>query len=312
MKAAAKNLRQSAMENTIGMKDIRAFYAVVEEGNISHAAQRLAIAQPALSRQMKRLEEMLGTKLFDRGSRRIRLTEAGRVFSERVEKILMLVDGTIRDIEEIGGGEAGTIHLGTITSSGATLLPKLIAEFHRKHPKITFQIWEAEGSRILELLDNRIIEIGITRTQVDEQIYESLILDHEPFIVMMREDQVVGDKPDEVELIDLANSDLIVPLRWKSLVISKSHDAGFDPKIFCVSDSIVQDILFVRNGLGLAILPTSSQDFLTMGGIICKRLNHPEITTHTVISWKKNRALSKGAEKLLDLLRDAISKGEKI
>ena len=56
------------------IKDMRAFYAIVEEGNISHAASRLAVAQPALSRQMKRLETMLGVKLFERGSRRIRLT----------------------------------------------------------------------------------------------------------------------------------------------------------------------------------------------------------------------------------------------
>ena len=291
------------MEHSIGMKDMRAFYAVVEEGNISHAAQRLAMAQPALSRQMKKLEETLGTKLFDRGSRRIRLTEAGRVFYERVEKILSLVDGTIQDIEEIGEGEAGTIHLGTITTSGATLLPKLITKFHELHPKITFQIWEAEGSRILELLENRIIEIGITRTQVDAQIYNSLILDHEPFIVMMRDDQAVGKRSDEVDISELSESNLIIPLRWKSLIVSHCHDAGFDPKIFCISDSVIQDILFVRNGLGLAILPTSSQDFLTMGGIVCKKLTHPKLSTHTVISWKKNRALSKAAEQLLELCK---------
>ncbi len=70
------------MEQGIGVKDMRAFFAIVEEGNISHAAQRLGIAQPALSRQMKRLEEKLNVKLFERGSRRIRLTEAGRVLYE--------------------------------------------------------------------------------------------------------------------------------------------------------------------------------------------------------------------------------------
>lgn len=66
------------------IKDMRAFYAIVEEGNISHAAQRLGIAQPALSRQMKRLETQLGVQLFERGSRRIRLTDAGRVLYSRV------------------------------------------------------------------------------------------------------------------------------------------------------------------------------------------------------------------------------------
>ena len=146
---------------------MRAFYAIVEEGNISHAAQRLDIAQPALSRQMKRLETSLGVQLFERGSRRIRLTDAGKVMYARVEHILGIVDGAVREITEMGSGVVGAVRLGTITTSGAMLVPELLSEFHRRYPQVTYQIWEAEGARILELLDNRVIEIGITRTQVD-------------------------------------------------------------------------------------------------------------------------------------------------
>ena len=167
------------------IKDMRAFYAIVEEGNISHAAQRLDIAQPALSRQMKRLETSLGVQLFERGSRRIRLTDAGRVMYSRVEHILGMVDGTVREITEIGSGVAGSIRLGTITTSGAMLLPELISEFHSRYPNVTYQIWEAEGARILELLDNRVIEIGITRTQVDSKVYESIVLPNEPLVLIM-------------------------------------------------------------------------------------------------------------------------------
>ena len=112
-------------EYIMEIKDMQAFYAVVEEGNISHAALRLDIAQPALSRQMKRLETSLGVKLFERGSRRIRLTEAGQLLYSRVEHILGMVDGTVREITEIGTGIAGSIRIGTIVSSGAQFLPPL-------------------------------------------------------------------------------------------------------------------------------------------------------------------------------------------
>ena len=151
------------------IKDMRAFYAIVEEGNISHAAGRLAVAQPALSRQMKRLESALGVKLFERGSRRIRLTEAGRVLKERVEQILGLVDGTVREIQDVGEGTAGEVRIGTITSSGANLVPGLLAAFHETHPRVTFQIFEAEGARVFDMLDNRLIEIAITRTEVERE-----------------------------------------------------------------------------------------------------------------------------------------------
>ena len=245
-------------EITMEIKDMRAFYAIVEEGNISHAAQRLDIAQPALSRQMKRLETSLGVQLFERGSRRIRLTDAGRVLYSRVEHILGMVDGTVREITEIGSGIAGSIQLGTITTSGALLLPELISEFHRRYPQVTYQIWEAEGARILELLDNRVIEIAITRTQVDSKVYESIVLPNEPLVVVMNKDQVIGASDSEVRMEELRDMPIIIPLRWQSLFIANCRKLGFDPHILCVSDSIVQDLLLVKRGMGAAILPVST------------------------------------------------------
>ncbi|MCI7063601.1 MAG: LysR family transcriptional regulator [Mitsuokella jalaludinii] len=286
------------------IKDMRAFYAIVEEGNISHAAQRLDIAQPALSRQMKRLETSLGVQLFERGSRRIRLTDAGRVLYSRVEHILGMVDGTVREITEIGSGIAGSIQLGTITTSGALLLPELISEFHRRYPQVTYQIWEAEGARILELLDNRVIEIAITRTQVDSKVYESIVLPNEPLVVVMNKDQVIGASDSEVRMEELRDMPIIIPLRWQSLFIANCRKLGFDPHILCVSDSIVQDLLLVKRGMGAAILPVSSRTLLTDGNLQYKKLVSPEMSTHTVIAWLKNRTLSSSSEHFIKLFRE--------
>ncbi|WP_173439956.1 LysR family transcriptional regulator [Selenomonas ruminantium] len=292
------------------IKDMRAFYAIVEEGNISHAAQRLDIAQPALSRQMKRLETSLGVQLFERGSRRIRLTDAGRVMYTRVEHILGMVDGTVREITEIGSGIAGSIRLGTITTSGALLLPELISEFHSRYPNVTYQIWEAEGARILELLDNRVIEIGITRTQVDSKVYESIVLPNEPLVLIMNKEQEIGAAGDKVELKELKDQPIIIPLRWQSVFIANCRKLGFEPNIVCVSDSIVQDLLLAKMGMGMALLPVSSKTLLTDGNLIYKKLIEPEMSTHTVIAWLKNRTLSSSSEHLIRLFREMFL-GEK-
>ena len=283
---------------------MRAFYAIVEEGNISHAAQRLDIAQPALSRQMKRLETQLGVQLFERGSRRIRLTDAGRVLYSRVEHILGMVDGTVREITEIGSGVAGCIRLGTITTSGAMLLPELITEFHRRYPQVTFQLWEGEGTRILELLDNRVIEIGITRTQVDARAYESIVLPNEPLVLIMNKAHDIGRDAQKVHVAELKDQPLIIPLRWQSMFTANCRKLGFEPKILCVSDSIVQDLLLAKMGMGMAILPISSKTLLTDGDLIYKKLVDPEITTHTVVAWLKNRTLSQSASHLIALFRE--------
>lgn len=292
------------MEQSMGLKDMRAFFTIVEEGNISHAAQRLGVAQPALSRQMKRLEEKLNVKLFERGSRRIRLTEAGRVLYERVENILGMVDGTVREITEIGTGSKGSLRIGTITTSGAMILPDLISEFHTLYPNITFEIWESEGARILELLDSRLIEIAITRTQVDNLAYELLILPNEPLVMVMNKKFACGEKKDFVKLIELQNEPLIIPLRWKSIFEANCRKVGFEPNILCVSDSIVQDLLMVKMNLGTAMIPISSKKLLTDGDLIYKRLVEPEMSTHTVVSWLKNQTLSTAGRNFIELFKN--------
>lgn len=291
------------MGQTIGIKDMRAFFAIVEEGNISHAAQRLGMAQPALSRQMKHLEENLHVKLFERGSRRIRLTEAGQVLYNRVESILGMVDGTVREITEIGSGTKGTIRIGTITTSGAMILPDLIAEFRKTYPDVMFEIWEAEGARIIELLDNRLIEIAITRTQVDNLAYELLVLPNEPLVMVMNSENVCGRKKDTIRLKELRNQPLIIPLRWKSNFIAACKKLDFDPNIICVSDSIVQDLLMVKMNLGVAMIPVSSKRLLTDGDLVYKRLVEPEMTTHTVVAWRKNQTMSTSCKNFIELFK---------
>ncbi len=299
------------------IKDMQAFYAVVEEGNISHAALRLDVAQPALSRQMKRLEGSLGVQLFERGSRRIRLTEAGRLLYSRVERILGMVDGTVSEITEIGTGVAGAIRIGTITSSGALVMPRLMSEFHRRWPMVTFEIWEGEGTRILEMLDSHAIEIGITRSQVDANLYDSVVLGNEPLVLMMnREAGIAGEDTETVRVAELRDCPIIVPLRWKAVFEGYCRQAGFTPYLVSVSDSIVLDVLSVRAGLGMALLPSSAKSMMDDdGALVVKRLVEPEISTHTVVSWLKNRTLSAGAQHFVTLLKelyqDKISKRQR-
>ena len=298
------------MAQGIGIKDMRAFFAIVEEGNISHAAQRLGIAQPALSRQMKHLEENLHVKLFERGSRRIRLTEAGQVLYNRVENILGMVDGTVREITEIGSGTKGTIRIGTITTSGAMILPDLISEFRKTYPDVTFEIWEAEGARIIELLDNRLIELAITRTQVDNLTYELLVLPNEPLVMVMNSKSVCGKNDTTIKLEELKDQPLIIPLRWKSNFVAACKRLDFDPQIICVSDSIVQDLLMVKMNLGAAMIPVSSMRLLTDGDLVYKRIVEPEMTTHTVVAWRKNQTLSTACKNFIELFKKLFIKEE--
>lgn len=286
------------------IKDMQAFYAIVEEGNISHAAIRLSIAQPALSRQMKKLETKLGVQLFERGSRRIRLTDAGQLLYARVKHILGMVDGTLREITDIGSGVAGTIKLGTVTSSGAMLIPQLVADFHRVYPMVNFNIWESDGARILELLDSHIIELAITRTQVDGSAYESIVLPDEPLVLAMhRELCCCGGDAERVHIHELAGKPLLVPLRWHTSFLEQCQKHQFEPNILSVSDSQIQNILWTQMGIGISLVPLSVHSMVNSDKVIFKRLVEAEIYTHTVVAWRKNRTLSSSCTHFLNLFR---------
>ncbi len=290
------------------IRDMRNFYAIAEEGNISKASKRLNIAQPALSRQMKQLEETLGVQLFERGSRRIRLTEAGQVFRARAEQIIGLVDGTIKEMTEFNSGLGGTISIGTVTTSGAILLPKLINRFHSLYPNVTFQLWEDDGFRILELLDKGVIEVGIIRTPFDSEIYESIIMPSEPLVIAMKKGGCYcGEDPETVRLAELANQPLIVPLRWKTMFTERCEKVGFTPQIICISDGTVINILWTKLGIGMALVPKSVEGLIADSALTYKTIVEPTVATRTAIVWVRNRNLSASSKHFLDLLKVTIT-----
>ena len=117
------------------LKQLRYFVAIAEEGTISAAAKKLHISQPPLSHQLMQLETELGVQLITRGARRSSLTDAGRILYKRARQLISLADAAEREIVDFGNGLQGTLHLGTVSSSGAALLGRRLAAFRAK-------VWE--------------------------------------------------------------------------------------------------------------------------------------------------------------------------
>ncbi|NLH45168.1 MAG: LysR family transcriptional regulator [Acholeplasmataceae bacterium] len=286
------------------IRTMKYFQAVAEEGSISNASRQLNIAQPALSRQMKMLEEDLGVQLFERGSRRIKLTIAGQLLRERTEQILNLVEGTKKEVAEFDSGVAGSISIGTVTTSGAVLLPELVNQFHNLYPNVTLQVWEGDGYRILELLDKGIIEIGIVRAPIDSDIYNSITMPDEPLVIAMQKNCPFDQEQDTIRLRELAHQPLIIPFRWRSLFVSWCAAAGFKPNIVCLCNGIIMDILWAKKGIGMALVPQSTKELVTDPAITYKKIVDPTLSTQTAVVWHKNRRLSAGSSHFLDLIKD--------
>ncbi|PKM79938.1 MAG: LysR family transcriptional regulator [Firmicutes bacterium HGW-Firmicutes-14] len=164
------------------LTQLRAFYEIARSGSFSKGAEKLNITQPALSRQIESLEKSVGISLFNRHSRGVYLTEAGRRLIEYVEQILRLADEADRTLQEIQGLETGTLKIGACTTVGNYLLPTPLAAFLKLHPNIEASLELGSSDEIAERVMNRHFDLAFIAGIADppglciESIHEDQIL----------------------------------------------------------------------------------------------------------------------------------------
>jgi len=279
-------------------RQLRYFLAVAEEGQITKAAKRLHITQPPLSQQIQLLEKELGVRLLERSNRTIRLTEAGRTLRNRAEQMVELMNKTIVEIQEINEGLRGILTIGTITSGG-TILPQHIQAFNQKYPQINFKLWQGETDRILELLNNSVIEIGIIRFPVDTGLYNYITLPTEPMVAAAHPSFFNNNK-DTIYLTELNNKPLMMHRRFEQKIAERCQEFGFKPKILCTSDDFIPLWLSAQAKVGILIFPKSAASILPKSGLVFKEIAEPAIETTSAVVWLKKQQLSPVAKHFLD------------
>lgn len=285
------------------IKQLKYFLTIAEEGQITRASKRLNIAQPPLSYSLKLLEEELGVKLMERGSRKIQLTDAGKILRNRAEQMLELAEATVKELNDFGQGIKGTLSIGTVSSSGATLLPERVCSFHQRYPGIDFEVWEGNTYRILEILNSGVIEIGIVRTPFDTSAFEARFLSKEPMIAVFSNSSNWFDDKKSVYLADLIDKPLIIYRRFEKIIFEACHKVGFDPKIFCKSDDARTTLLWAESGIGIAIVPKTSIKLVNSENLRYREINERSLETSIAAICVKNRYLSIAARHFLEFFQ---------
>lgn len=159
------------------------------------------------------MEEELGVKLFDRGTRRIKLTNEGVLLRRRAEEILQLVDKTEKELVEQEEQVEGKISIGCGEIAAVQLLPEMIDSFCQKYPRVTFDIFTAKADLVKEQMDKGLLDIGLLLEPIDMEKYDFIRLNiKEKWVVLMRPDDPLSEK-DAVTAKDLSALPLILPRR---------------------------------------------------------------------------------------------------
>ena len=285
------------------LKRLYYFVTIVKEGNISHAAKKLHMSQPPLSTQMRLLEKELACTLFERGSRQIHLTEAGKLLYERALTMLELSSRTKKELLDYQNGTSGSLRLGVISSVSYTLLNQWIKNFHHEHAEIHFELFEANTYQLLEQLKANIIELAIVRTPFHASSFESIFLQEEPMLAVGHRIYFDGLSEHEISLAQLHQKPLILYRRWESIILELFQQYHLQPHIFCKNDDARTTAYWADAGLGIGIIPASALKMIQNPDTICKEIRDLELHSKICVIHNRNGYLSPIAKEFLNFVQ---------
>lgn len=275
------------------------FLAIVEEGNLTKAADKLHLAQPYLSQMLKLLEDELGVKLIERTTRKFQVTEAGKMLTYRAKQILDLSEKTIKELKDFNEDNKGTLSIGCVSSVIETLIKK-IYDFNKRYPNINFEIRQCNTDEILELLKRSIIEIGIVRSPLNSDIFESICLPLEPMVAVSSNQVNLNNDENYISLKDLADKPLLVLRKFEKDIANLFYKMGFEPRILCKIDDTRPILLLAELGMGIAIVPRDLTNLIPSTNLKIIEIRELPLNTGTIIAWMKNRYLSSVARHFLE------------
>jgi DNA-binding transcriptional LysR family regulator len=241
------------------LRQLRYFVAVAEELHFGHAAQRLRIAQPALSRQIQALEKDLLVQLLFRNRRRVQITPAGQVFLERARLILARADEAILAAQRAGGGVSGTLNLGFVGSATYDVLPGVLREFLQAAPHVDLTLSEMTVHAQIEALTEKRIDIGLLRLppKIEGLVFRTIA--REPLYVSLPSSHHLAQLP-TLRMSALAEEPFVLypdhpHPSWTEFVVGLCQQAGFRPRVVQRTVEIQTTLSLVAAGIGVSIVP---------------------------------------------------------
>lgn len=297
-------------------RQLRYFRTVAELGNFSRASATLHISQPALSRHVQSLEDHLGTPLFTRHSRGIRLTEAGRHLLERSRLILRDFDNLREEVRAAGNSEVGHLTIGLPPAVGVNLLPELLRRFRSQYPRVTIEIWSAYSGQMRDWLSTRTVDLVLLHSPEPQPGVATIPLLLEPLCLIGPAGGVgrLSGKP--VKLADLASLPLIMPRRPNRSRARFDYEAaleGIASNIGIEIDGHFVLQALVRGGLGYTVdTAGAAHEALRSKGLSVAPIR-PLLEMELSIQHWKNPAPSPPLVHLIELIpticREAIESG---
>lgn len=270
----------------IDLRQLRYFVALADELHFGRAAERLGIAQPALTQQMQRLEADLGVSLLDRSQRRVQLTAAGTVLLEEGRRVLRQAERAVSLTERAGRGEIGRLVIGVAESASYAVLPELLRAFRREHPDVDLSVQMMNTAAQVTAIRAGDIDAGLGRLPIDTEGLSERTIRTDPVAVLLPEEHRLATAR-ALTLRELAGEPLIIypaspRTSWVDYMLSVFRDAGVEPNPAQEASDTFTAMSLVAAGLGVTLVPGTAGLF-SRPGIVWRPLREPAPRTTLVL-----------------------------
>jgi len=270
---------------------LRYFLAAAQELHFTRAARLLRVAQPALSQQIRLLEEEVGTKLFKRANRRVSLTPAGEAFRVHAISSVEQASLAVSDALSVGRGKSGTVSIGLVSSSVYSELPFFARWFRSSVPNANLELKELEPWEQWESIERGSLDIGIMHASPDNPMLEAVVLSREKLVLALPEHHFVAQNQC-VDFKLLEQETFIVPPRhrlfgYHDIVIAACRSNGFAPAKILTTRFLQTSLGLVAGGLGVALVPATFRESLSVRGVVYRSLMPPVPEVELFAVWRK-------------------------
>lgn len=292
----------------LDLDSLRSFVVLSEQLHFRRAAEILHLSQPALSKQIRRMEDRLGGQLLIRRSRGLHLTPAGQLLQQHARQVIEDSESAERITRLALKGEAGTLRVGFGIAVLARGLPNLMLRFRKKFPHVDLSVRNMSTSDQLQALSDRKIDLGFVRLPVRSEDIATIPIVKERLMIVFSEESFYEVKRG---LAALRNAPFILPCRADSAsfydhVFRTCCAAGFVPRVVQEADVFFTALNLVRAGLGVSIAPSAVQ-LMRVPQIRFAETRVPEAEWTIGIAWNRRSPQSVLAKNFLRMARNSLS-----
>lgn len=292
----------------IDTRQLRAFLTVAECGSFTRAAGRLHLSQPALTVQIRRLEEQLDLRLFDRNTRSVALTRAGAELVPTLARILADLDGALSDARDLSALRRGVVRLAVLPSFASGILPEIIAAFRQKRPQIDFMLRDVIASGVEKLLIEGEVDIGLMGGPVGHPDIEVLFRSRDHMHVVFPAGHAL-EELETIGLAEIARFPLILmdaATSVRRVVDAAFAEAGIMPDRSAEVIYMTTAVGMVRAGLGVAILPGSAMEVRAVESLRSRRIEAQALSRQIAIVRRRGRSVPAASALFLEALQAAL------